>query len=107
MNKTRYVPFERNRYFYGKLLTVRDFMSEQTYNMDKRRLANRLLFGSGVVSGLQVVAVDDKSISVETGVALDPLGREIVVSSPVTMKLSMLEGFTIVWPGTSASFSLD
>lgn len=94
MNKTRYVPFERNRYFYGKLLTVRDFMSEQTYNMDKRRLANRLLFGSGVVSGLQVVAVDDKSISVETGVALDPLGREIVVSSPVTMKLSMLEGFT-------------
>jgi len=94
MNKSRYVPFERNRYFYGKLLTVRDFVSEQTYVSDKRRLTNRLLFGSGVVAGLQVVAVDEKSVSVETGVALDQLGREIVVASPVTLKLSMLEGFT-------------
>ncbi|HIW34281.1 MAG TPA: hypothetical protein IAA29_15980 [Candidatus Paenibacillus intestinavium] len=94
MNKSRYVPFERNRYFYGKLLTVRDFMSEQTYNSDKHRLSNRLLFGSGVVSGLQVVAVDDKSISMETGVALDKLGREIVVASPVTIKLSNVDGFT-------------
>ena len=41
-------PFERNRYFYGKLLTVRDFESEQKYFNDKSRLLNRLLFGSGV-----------------------------------------------------------
>lgn len=94
MNRSRYIPFERNRYFYGKLLTVRDFMSEQTYFSDKRRLTNRLLFGSGVIAGLQVVAVDDKSVSVETGVALDQLGREIVVPSPLTLKLSNIEGFT-------------
>lgn len=94
MNRSRYVPFERNRYFYGKLLTVRDFMTEQTYNADKRRLINRLMYGSGVVAGLQVVAVDDKSISIETGVALDALGREIVVPSPMTMKLSNVDGFT-------------
>ncbi|MBP1932258.1 hypothetical protein [Ammoniphilus resinae] len=94
MNRSRYIPFERNRYFYGKLLTVRDFMSEQTYFTDKGRLLNRLLFGSGVISGLQVVAVDDKSVSVETGAALDQMGREIVVPSPVTWKLSMLDGFT-------------
>ena len=94
MNRTRYIPFERNRYFYGKLLTVRDFLTEQTYNADKRRLVNRLLFGSGVVAGLQVVAVDDKSVSVSTGVALDQLGREIVVPSPLTLKLSNVEGFS-------------
>jgi hypothetical protein len=94
MNRSRYIPFERNRYFYGKLLTVRDFMTEQTYNADKRRLVNRLLFGSGVVAGLQVVAVDDKSVSVSTGVALDQLGREIVVPSPLTLKLSNVEGFS-------------
>lgn len=94
MKKGRYFPFERNRYFYGKLLTVRDFESEQTYFNDKRRLLNRLLHGSGVVAGLQVVAVDDKSISVQMGVALDRLGREIVVSAPVTLKLSMIEGFS-------------
>lgn len=68
-------------------------MTEQTYNADKRRLVNRLLYGSGVVSGLQVIAVDDKSISIETGVALDSLGREIVVASPVTIKLSNVDGF--------------
>lgn len=93
MNSSRYVPFERNRYFYGKLLTVRDFLSEQTYLSDKRRMANRLLYGSGVISGLQVIAVDDKSVSIETGAALDQMGREIVVPSPLTLKLSNIEGF--------------
>lgn len=94
MKNSRYYPHERNRYFYGKLLTVRDFESEQKYFNDKRRLLNRLLFGSGVVCGLQVVAIDDQTISVEAGVALDSAGREIVVSSPVTHKLSMVEGFS-------------
>ncbi|WP_372631657.1 hypothetical protein [Cohnella sp.] len=94
MKKARMFPFERNRYFYGKLLTVRDFESEQKYFNDKRRLLNRLLFGSGVVAGMQVVPVDDKTITVEMGVALDYLGREIVVSAPVTLKLSMIEGFS-------------
>ncbi|QNK59824.1 hypothetical protein [Paenibacillus sp. PAMC21692] len=94
MKKSRLYPFERNRYFYGKLLTVRDFESEQKYFNDKRRLLNRLMFGSGVLSGMSVVAVDDKTVSVEMGVAIDYIGREIVIPAPVTMKLSMIEGFT-------------
>jgi len=94
MKKTRYYPFERNRYFYGKLLTVRDFESEQKYFNDKRRMMNRLLHGVGVITGLQVIAVDDKSVSVEMGAAIDALGREIIVPSPATFKLSMMEGFT-------------
>ncbi|TNJ62381.1 hypothetical protein FE784_30895 [Paenibacillus hemerocallicola] len=94
MKKSRYYPFERNRYFYGKLLTVRDFESEQKYFNDKRRMMNRLLFGAGVITGLQVIAVDDKSVSVEMGAAIDALGREIVVPAPVTLKLSMMDGFT-------------
>lgn len=94
MKNSRYYPHERNRFFYGKLLTVRDFESEQKYFNDKRRLINRLLFGSGVVCGLQVVAIDDQTITVEAGAALDSAGREIVVSSPVTHKLSMVEGFS-------------
>lgn len=94
MKKTRMFPFERNRYFYGKLLTVRDFESEQKYFNDKRRLLNRLLFGSGIVAGMQVVAVDDKTITVEMGVSIDYIGREIVIPTPVTLKLSMIDGFT-------------
>lgn len=94
MKNLRYYPHERNRYFYGKLLTVRDFETEQKYFNNKRRMINRLLHGAGVVCGLQVVAVDDRTISVQTGMALDYFGREIVVASPVTQKLSMIDGFS-------------
>ncbi len=93
MNNLKYFPFERNRYFYGKLLSVDDFDTEQRYMNDKRRLINRLLHGSGVVCGLQVVEVDDLTISVEMGVALDFSGREIVVPEPVTRRLSAIDGF--------------
>ncbi len=93
MNNLKYFPFERNRYFYGKLLSVDDFDAEQRYMNDKRRLINRLLHGSGVVCGLQVVEVDDFTISVEMGVALDFSGREIVVAEPVTKRLSSIDGF--------------
>ena len=52
MNNANYFPFERNRYFYGKLLTVRDFEVEQRYHCTKRALLNRLVHGAGVVCGL-------------------------------------------------------
>jgi len=94
MKNSKLFPFERNRYFYGKLLTVRDFEIEQKYVNDKRRLTNRLLHGSGIVSGLQVVYVDEKTVSIEPGLAIDGSGREIVVSTPVTQKLSLLQGFS-------------
>ncbi len=94
MKNVRYYPFERNRYFYGKLMTVRDFEAEQKYFNDKRRLLNRLMYGGGVVSGLHVSAIDDQTISVEMGLGLDHLGREILVPSPVTTNLSLVEGFS-------------
>ena len=50
--------FERNRYFYGKLLTVRDFEVEQRYFIEKQRLINRLIHGVGVVCGLKVEKID-------------------------------------------------
>lgn len=94
MKNLRFFPHERNQFFKGKLLTVRDFESEQRYFNDKRRLVNRLMHGGGVVCGLQVIQVDEKQISIEAGVAFDYLGREIVVPEPIKQKLSMLEGFT-------------
>jgi hypothetical protein len=93
LKNLKYFPFERNRYFYGKLLTVSDFETEQKYLNDKRRLLNRFLHGSGVVCGMNVVRVDDTTISVEMGVALDFSGREIVVDTPAIKRLAMIEGF--------------
>jgi hypothetical protein len=44
----------RLSYFYGQLLGVKDFQTEQQYFLDKLRLLNRCLHGHGVVCGLGV-----------------------------------------------------
>lgn len=93
MKNNQLLPFERNRYYAGKLLTSADFEAEQLYMNNKRRFLNRVLFGSGIVCGLNVVNLDDLSILVESGVAIDGAGREIVVESTVIKKLSGMEGF--------------
>ena len=55
----------RNRYFYMKLLDVYHFELETNYLNDKRWLLNRLVFGYGVVCGLDVkCGPDDNTIIV-------------------------------------------
>lgn len=93
MKNSKYFPFERNKYFYGKLLSVDDFELEQKYINNKRRMTNRFLYGTGIVAGLYVVKIDDKTISVESGIALDSFGREIVIDTPVIKKLWLIDGF--------------
>jgi hypothetical protein len=75
------------------MLTARDFETEQRYFNNKRRLINRTTIGTGVVCGLGVYQNDDTSFSMETGMALDYMGREIVVSAPVIRKLQMVDGY--------------
>src|SRR5438552_3373567 len=70
----------RNRYFYSKLLDVPHFQMEQDYGKRKRWLLNRLALGTGVLCGLDV-KVKDKQICVAPGVAIDGVGREIIVPS--------------------------
>ena len=94
MKNTKYFPFERNNYFYGKLLSVDDFRLEQKYGNDKRRMLNRFLYGTGVIAGMNVIAVDDTSILIDNGLALDDTGREIVIDEPVVRSLHMIEGFS-------------
>ena len=65
MNNSNFFPLERNRYFYGKMLTARDFETEQRYFNNKRRLLNRTLYGAGVVCGLGVYRNDDVSDSAQ------------------------------------------
>jgi len=93
MKNLQFFPFERNRYYYGKLMTDQDLTSEQKYMNDKRRLINRLLHGCGVAAGLQVVSLDDRTVSVEAGMALDDAGREIVLEAPRVLMLDQIDGF--------------
>lgn len=93
MNSNPLFPFERNRYYAGKMLTSADFAAEQGYVNDKRRFLNTLMFGSGIVCGCNVYSLDDLSIFVESGLAIDRLGREIVIDASVVKKLSAIPGF--------------
>ncbi len=93
MNNTKLYPFERNCYYSGKMLTSADFQAEQAYFNNKRRFINNLMYGSGGVCGYGVFTLDDLSLLVESGVAIDGLGREIVMESSVVKKLSAIEGF--------------
>src|SRR3712207_3508233 len=81
---------DRNRYFYGKLMTVRDFLREQEYFNNKRWLINRLLFGGGIVCGLEVRAVAERPtvVEIQPGLAFDPKGREVTVSEAAEVDLA-------------------
>ena|SRR2546427_3785630 len=74
---------KRNNYFSGRLLTAEDFQTEQQYFLEKHRLHNRLLVGLGVVTGLEVStdnsSKDKNVIRIDPGLAIDCLGREIIV----------------------------
>lgn len=72
--------FVRNNYYYGKLLDADHFELETDYGNGKRWLLNRLLFGYGVVFGLDVFpGTAPNTLRVKKGLALDGWGREIVV----------------------------
>lgn len=87
------LPFERNRYYYGKMLTSGDFQAEQKYMNGKRNFLNRMVLGNGVLCGLGVLNLDDLSILVESGMAIDSEGREIIVDKSVVKKVYALPGF--------------
>ncbi len=93
MRNNELIPFERNRYYTGKMLTSADFEAEQAYLNNKRRFLNQMVTGAGIVCGLGVVSLDDQSLMIESGMAIDDTGREIVVDSSVVKKLSAITGF--------------
>jgi hypothetical protein len=73
--------FERNRYFFGKMLDEFHFRLETDYHNGKRWLINRAVLGYGVVCGLDVIPAEDEpdAIIVTPGFAIDKWGREIIV----------------------------
>lgn len=90
--------FQRNKYFYGKLMTVSDFELEQEYFNGKRYLLNRLIHGKGLLFGFSDLELPQESSDEviiwfrDGGVALDCLGREIIVPRDVKKKVLAKEG---------------
>lgn len=73
--------FERNRFFFGKMLDEFHFKLETDYQNGKRWLINRAILGYGVVCGLDVIPAKDRNdaIILTAGFAIDKWGREIIV----------------------------
>src|SRR5438874_3552 len=71
----------RVRFFEGQLLTAKDLADEQEYHLEKRRLHNRKLHGTGIVDGLEVAVENGiaPTIAVSPGLAIDRRGNEILV----------------------------
>ena len=94
----------RNRYFFGKQMSVDDFEQEQSYQRTKSRRHNRLLHGVGIVRGLGVGLEpgppgDDPAVVVSPGVAIGPDGEELVVCERLTRDLCRGESVCYVAVG--------
>ena len=94
---------ERNNYFYGQLLDEAALRKEQNYGRFKSALRNRALVGSGVACGLALTSSSEGEIFVGPGLAIDPAGRELVVSEPVPVPLAELTDDTGEPTGVDAS----
>jgi hypothetical protein len=82
--------FQRVNYYFGKMMTVRDFQDQQKYYNEKRWMLNRLGLGWGVLCGLKVEPCangEDPVVIVHPGFALDRNGNEIWVAEPSTLNL--------------------
>lgn len=86
--------FERNKFFYGKLLSVDDFQTEQDYFRKKNRLLNKYLEGSGIIHGLEVSNIETVAegitLQITAGYALDACGELIVIENDITTTIKTL-----------------
>ena len=84
--------FRRVHYYVGQPLTADDLAAEQAYHRGKRHLQNRLLLGMGIAAGLECHWSRRRGLIVEPGVAIDCMGREIVVPEPQHVDVPGREG---------------
>lgn len=86
-------PIERLHYFDHQFLRQADFTDEQEYHIRMRRLHNSRMHTWGVAEGLLLSAsVNDTSVTVSPGVAIDSQGREIVLPKAGSADISGVTG---------------
>lgn len=81
---------ERLYFANGQRLDAGDLRLEQGYHVDMRRRLNSGLFTPGVVNGLEVEAgPGNRHVTVHPGLALDPMGRELVLEGDPDPELAV------------------
>jgi hypothetical protein len=69
----------RVNYFEGQYLRTQDFVDEQAYQLAMQRRHAISHHSWGIAAGLGLMADDDGGLSVQTGVAVDGFGRDLVL----------------------------
>lgn len=86
-------PFIKSRYFKKKRMRSADFIRDQAYVESKIALLSQMALGEGIALGLGVQRIDSDAILVEPGLAIDGLGRFLVVDEPAVCRVRTLDGF--------------
>ncbi len=87
-------PIKRVNFFENQLLYAEDFNVEHTYHTKSRSR----LHGWGIARGLEVHPNENNSVKVDPGVAVDAMGRVIVLSEEkiVNVEQDKLVGFVTI-----------
>jgi hypothetical protein len=95
---------QRVEFFSGELLTADDLTTLSANNQQLRWLHNRTMHNWGIAFGLDVQgARGATSVTVNPGIAVDALGREVILSSPVQQPIPAVPGGP---NGTAAAYYL-
>ncbi|MFC5743219.1 hypothetical protein [Dyella tabacisoli] len=90
MSENNRPPISRTHYFSGESLLTADFECEQQYNMEMLALLNSSLRTWGIATGLEVswqAGSQSNQVTVSAGMAIDQLGRQIVLTAARVLKL--------------------
>jgi hypothetical protein len=91
-------------FFDGQRLTAADLTATQEFHRGLRQLHNRSLHAWGIALGLMVTGDREaKEVVVQPGYALDALGRDLVVTEPVTVPVPPVAGLA---DGSAAGYFL-
>lgn len=85
---------QRLNYFAGEALLTDDFICEQQYHMQIQSLNNKSLYTYGIAQGLGVywdAQHKAKQVEVGAGMAIDSLGRQIILLQPQVIALANVE----------------
>src|SRR2546423_2728890 len=76
------------RFFDGQILQDQDLIDEQKFHLDRERRQSRLLRVTGVSAGLTVTKSGAYQITVAAGMAVDSLGRQLVLAADTNLRLT-------------------
>jgi hypothetical protein len=79
---------KRVRFFDGQFLQDQDFIDEQKYHLDRERRQSRQLRVTGVTEGLMVTTGGAYQVTVAKGMAVDALGRHLVLATELALRLT-------------------